>query len=253
MKRSPLLVALTAAVLSFSAHATKPSPDAPRAQDVLGVESISAALAASPFAHPDRRVTGVRAIAPGWAEVLVASPAGNLVFYATPTHLIFGSLVDRTTGVNLTEQRQGQINAVTGMDTWPRDKAIVRVRGKGERVLYSFEDPECGYCKKFAEEIEKLDNVTVVTYLTPILSPDSATRARAIWCAPDRAAALSGWMLRGETPPAPAEACQLPDIGDVVKAAKPNGTPTLILPSGVRVVGMRPAAVLEGLLNAKAP
>ena len=34
-----------------------------------------------------------------------------------------------------------------------------------------FEDPNCGYCKRFERDLQKVDNVTVYLFLYPILEP----------------------------------------------------------------------------------
>jgi thiol:disulfide interchange protein DsbC len=50
------------------------------------------------------------------------------------------------------------------------------VRGNGKRKLAVFEDPNCGYCKRFERDLQKVDNVTVYMFLYPILSADSARK-----------------------------------------------------------------------------
>jgi thiol:disulfide interchange protein DsbC len=35
------------------------------------------------------------------------------------------------------------------------------VRGNGKRKLAVFADPNCGYCKRFEKDLQKLDNVTI--------------------------------------------------------------------------------------------
>jgi thiol:disulfide interchange protein DsbC len=78
--------------------------------------------------------------------------------------------------------------------------AFTIVRGNGQRKLAVFEDPNCGYCKRFERDLQKVDNVTVHLYLYPILGADSTDKSRAIWCAKDPAKAWSDWMLRNVTP-----------------------------------------------------
>ena len=56
--------------------------------------------------------------------------------------------------------------------TTSHDSAIKMVRGNGKRVLYTFEDPNCGYCRELYKELGKMTDVTVYTFLLPILSPD---------------------------------------------------------------------------------
>ena len=63
------------------------------------------------------------------------------------------------------------------------DSAVKRVKGNGKRVIYTFEDPNCGYCKELQKELAKLNDVTIYTFLWPILSQDSVDKSKAIWCA----------------------------------------------------------------------
>jgi thiol:disulfide interchange protein DsbC len=52
--------------------------------------------------------------------------------------------------------------------TTSHDSAIKMVRGNGKRVLYTFEDPNCGYCRELYKELGKMTDVTVYTFLFPI-------------------------------------------------------------------------------------
>ena len=65
-----------------------------------------------------------------------------------------------------------------------------------------FEDPNCGYCKRFERDLQNVDNITVYLFLYPILSPDSAEKSRNVWCAKDRVAAWQDMMVREKAPAA---------------------------------------------------
>lgn len=84
----------------------------------------------------------------------------------------------------------------------PLEQAIKQVRGSGSPVLVSFEDPVCPYCAKLDKKLSRLDDVTLYTFLVPILSEDSPVKARRIWCAPDPALAWNNWMLQYKLPAA---------------------------------------------------
>ena len=88
------------------------------------------------------------------------------------TAIIAGTLIDGKTMKNVTAERMQKLTAIKFSDL-PLELAVKQVRGDGRRVMASFEDPNCGYCKKLAKDITKLDNVTIYTFLYPILSPDS--------------------------------------------------------------------------------
>ena len=91
--------------------------------------------------------------------------------------IIAGALIDGKTMQNHTAERMHKLTAISFSDL-PLDSAVKQVRGDGRRVLATFEDPNCGYCKRLAKDIAKLDNVTIYTFLYPILSPDSLEKSK---------------------------------------------------------------------------
>lgn len=93
-----------------------------------------------------------------------------------------------------------KVDAVIDLDRLPLEQAIKQVRGNGERVLVSFEDPNCWYCTELDEQLNRLDNLTLYTFLYPILSEDSIVKSRRIWCAREPAASWNDWMLKRRVP-----------------------------------------------------
>ncbi|MEG0053982.1 MAG: DsbC family protein, partial [Comamonas sp.] len=123
---------------------------------------------------------------------------------------------------------------------------------KGERKMAVFEDPNCGYCKRFEKDMQSVDNVTIYLFLYPILSPDSADKSRNIWCAKDPAKAWHEQMLNSKN--APAAQCDPAAIQRNVafgRKYKITGTPTIIFANNVRVPGAISAAEVEKHLAAK--
>ena len=80
----------------------------------------------------------------------------------------------------------------------PIKDAFTIVRGNGKRKLAVFEDPNCGYCKRFERDLQKVDNVTIHMFLYPILGPDSVEKSKNIWCAKDQAKAWLDHMVRDQ-------------------------------------------------------
>jgi len=93
-----------------------------------------------------------------------------------------------------------RVAGLVEVDKLPLEDAIKQVRGNGELVLVSFEDPNCTYCIKLDRNLNRLDNVTLYTFLVPLLSEDSAIKSRRIWCDPDPASAWNDWMLKRQPP-----------------------------------------------------
>ena len=181
----------------------------------------------------------VRSVSPapvaGLYEVLV----GNDVFYTDSTgkYLIQGEIIELATGKNITEQRQADLNRIKWADLSPAN-AIKTVRGNGSRQLAVFSDPNCGYCKRLEKSLQQLDNVTVYTYLIPILSPDSAQKSKQIWCAADPYKAYIDWMINGIAPSGKSD-CSTPLDKNMAfaKSYGITGTPTLFFTDGSRFPG----------------
>ena len=169
---------------------------------------------------------------------------------AQANYLIEGNLIDTRSKRNLTEERVDKLTAIK-FEALPLKDAFVVVRGKGERKLAVFEDPNCGYCKRFERDLQKVDNVTIYMFLFPVLGADSMEKSKAIWCAKDRGAAWLDWMLREQAASAAPASC---DAGAVVRNAelgrkhKITGTPTLIFSNSTRVPGAIDNKRVEQLL-----
>jgi thiol:disulfide interchange protein DsbC len=86
------------------------------------------------------------------------------------------------------------------LDRLPLEDAIKQVRGNGEPILVSFEDPNCLYCIKLDRKLNRLDSITLYTFLIPILAEDSVVKSRRIWCDPTPALAWNDWMLKRRLP-----------------------------------------------------
>jgi thiol:disulfide interchange protein DsbC len=198
---------------------------------------------------------------PGLYEVRVN---GADIFYTDEqgNFLVQGSLIDTKQKRNLTEERVEKLSAID-FASLPLADAFAIVRGKGQRKVAVFEDPNCGYCKRFEADLAKIDNITVYVFLYPILSPDSTEKSRRIWCAKDRTKAWTDWMLNNKTPAAVTDNAKASSMFSCdSKALERNvafgkkyritGTPTLIFANGTRVPGAIEAAQIEQLLVAAA-
>ena len=225
---------------------------------LLPVPMLAAALAA-PAAHaseasirqlfqsriPDVTVESVnRSPMPGLYEVV----ANGHIFYTDEkvNFIIRGVLFDARTPAmrNVTKARNAELAAQAL--TKSTENAIKRVRGNGRRVLYTFEDPNCGYCRQQQKELLKLNDITIYTFLWPILSPDSVEKSRAVWCSKDRAKAWEDLMTRGVAPQGEAR-CDAPfeKNMDLARRFGANGTPALFLADGSMIGGYLTAEKIE--------
>jgi len=136
---------------------------------------------------------------------------------------------------------QRAASASESQDVWkvlPLDKAITTVRGDGKRRIAVFSDPNCPYCRRFEEDLAKLDNVTVHLFLFPVLGPSSVRRAKAVWCSANRAEAWQELMIYNVEPEASPD-CATP-VDDLIALGRKLGarvTPTWFDGTGARYQG----------------
>ena len=176
---------------------------------------------------------------------------GTEIYYtdAEANFLVQGSLIDTKQRRNLTEERVDKLTAIN-FEALPFKDAFTIVRGNGKRRLAVFQDPNCGYCKRFERDLQKLNHVTIHMFLYPILSADSNEKSKNIWCAKDRAKAWEDWMVRDQTPAA--ANCDTSAIArniDIGRKFKISGTPTLVFVDGSRVPGAISMAEVEKYLS----
>lgn len=179
---------------------------------------------------------------------------GEIVYTDEKAEYFFGgSIYDIRTlpPRNLTEEKAKRLVGQTLAGA--QNLAIKLVKGNGRRVLYTFEDPNCGYCKQLAGELEKLTDVTIYTFLLPILSQDSVDKSRAVWCAADRAKAWTDLMLRAVMPDN-SGACPTPIERNLqlMRRFGIRGTPAIYLSNGQQIGGYIPAQRIEQALDSVA-
>lgn len=180
----------------------------------------------------------------GWWEVI----SDGQVLYVDDkgTYVMMGSLIDLKTDRNLTADRQGSL--AKDQITSQLGNALKQVRGNGKNVLITFEDPNCGYCKKLAKEIQKLKDATIYTFLYPVLGEDSMEKSRAIWCASDRTKTWNDYMLNGKAVPVMPEKCDMAGLDASIALGRKlriNGTPAMFFSDGERSPGYMPAEEIE--------
>jgi thiol:disulfide interchange protein DsbC len=172
---------------------------------------------------------------------------GEILYTDEKMNYIFsGNIIDAKTMQNITEKRLRDLTAIK-WENLPLDAAFKTVRGNGKRMLAVFSDPNCPYCKRFEKDLAKVDDVTIYTFLYPILSQDSHEKSKAVWCSADKSKAWSELMLNGTVPTA--ASCDTPIDNNLALGHKyrVTGTPTLFFANGERVPGAIAADQIEKL------
>ena len=185
----------------------------------------------------------------GLYEVLI----GGQLLYVDPevSFVLVGRMIDPRTREDLTQKRL-DIALKIDFKSLPLDRAVKTVRGDGSRVMVTFEDPNCGYCKRLWQGMAELKNVTIYTFLFPILSPDSMEKSKAIWCSKDRAASWDEHMVQNKTPASAPADCKTPLEQNVALGHELgiSGTPTIVFADGTRSAGAMPVSAIEQRLAA---
>jgi thiol:disulfide interchange protein DsbC len=188
-------------------------------------------------------------------EVAVLREDGHAIFYtdASAQYFFSGNLVDVRSGRNLTEERLRRLSAMDWSQL-PFQWAITMTRGSGRRKIAVLSDPNCPYCKRFEEELAKLDDITVHIFPYAIIAPQSVRQSKAVWCSKDRVKAWNDLMFRRIEPQA-APDCDTP-VEQLIEYGRRLGataTPTWFLENGVRYSGALPPAEVGRLLDEASP
>lgn len=190
-------------------------------------------------------IAGLYEVRYAGTELLYSDEKGDFI-------LINGSMIDTKTQTDLTEARLDKLLSIE-FAKMPIKDAIVFKQGSGARKMAVFVDPNCGYCKRFERDVTLIKDVTVYTFLLPILGPDSVLKSKDIWCSKDPGKAWRAWMLDGVTPTKAAASCDTAAVDRNVvfsRTHRINGTPAVFFEDGTRKPGAIPGDLVEKLLVA---
>ena len=192
-------------------------------------------------------IAGLYEVRYGGTHLLYSDEKGDFV-------MVNGSMVDTKTRVDLTEARMDKLLAVD-FEKLPLKDAMVVRQGNGSRRLAVFADPNCGYCKRFERDLLTVKDVTIYTFLIPILGPDSTTKSRDIWCSKDAQRAWRAWMVEGQAPTKAAAGCDTAAMDRNLAFSQTHritGTPALFYEDGTRRPGALSADAVDKLLTTAA-
>ena len=159
-------------------------------------------------------------------------------------HILIGSMFRLSDQKNITKDLVLKQNSIDWKKL-PLQDAVKTVQGNGKRQIAVFSDPNCPYCKQLETELNKLNNVTIYTFIYPIKT-QSVAISKQIFCESDPALAWSNLIGKGIQPRS-TKACANPvernlNLG---KSLGLNGTPTIIFSNGFKAMGAYPALEIE--------
>lgn len=199
-----------------------------------GIEAARAALATL---APGTRIDGLRAAPlPGFYE---ASLGGQpVVVSADGRYLMAGALWDIKARRNLSDTLLAEVRREV-LDELPHERRIVFAASQPRKTVTVFTALDCGYCRKLHEQIADINarGISVEYLLLPRggLSSPSFDAAVSVWCAADRADALTE-AKRGHEPPPKVCPNPITEHAAVAQRLGVSTTPTLVAPDG-RILG----------------
>lgn len=181
---------------------------------------------------------------------------GSNIAYVTHDgrYILQGELYDTLTSQNLTEQTRARarVGLLASVDP---DSMIVFSPKDGEvkHTVTIFTDIDCGYCRQFHREIDKVNALGIeVHYLFyPRTGPDTESWAKAdhVWCNDDRATALTRAKLGGTVPEASCASTPVAAHFELGREVGVRGTPAVFSADGELLGGYLPPATLAKRLD----
>jgi thiol:disulfide interchange protein DsbC len=189
---------------------------------------------------------------PGMYEVAV----GANVAYVTKDgrYIIRGDIIDAETSANVSEETRARARATMLGSVDPASLIVFKpASGPVKHTVTIFTDVDCGYCRQFHREIDKVTALGIeVRYLFyPRTGPntESWTKADEVWCAADHNSALTRAKLGGSLPDAPVCATPVADHYELGQRIGVRGTPAIFNESGDLIGGYLPPATLAKVLD----
>lgn len=192
--------------------------------------------------YPNIQVTNIQ---PTEMSGLYSANLDNQIIYLDENaeHMFIGSMVRLKDQKNLTKDLVLKQNSIDWKQL-PLKDAIKTVKGNGKRQLAIFSDPNCPYCKKLEAELDKLNDVTIYTFIYP-LKTQSIAVSKQVWCEANPAYAWKNLLQKNVQPKAKTCANPIDRNLELGRKFGVQGTPTLIFGNGLKMVGGRSAEEIQ--------
>lgn len=189
---------------------------------------------------------------PGMYQVAV----GANVAYVTKDgrYIIRGDIINVETSANVSEETRARARATMLGGVDPASMIVFKpANGAAKHTVTIFTDVDCGYCRQFHREIDKVTALGIeVHYLFyPRTGPntESWTKAEEVWCAPDHNSALTRAKLGGALPDNHACANPVETHYELGQRIGVRGTPAIFNEGGDLIGGYLPPATLAKVLD----
>jgi thiol:disulfide interchange protein DsbC len=184
---------------------------------------------------------------------------GANVAYVTTDgkYIVRGDIYDADSSANITEETRSRARVSMLQSVDPKSMIVFRPKdGNVKHTVTVFTDVDCGYCRQFHREIDKVTALGIeVHYLFfPRTGPDTESWAKAehVWCAADHNAALTKAKLGGDVPDKSCGNTPVESHWSLGKRIGVRGTPAMFSESGELIGGYLPPATLAKALDESA-
>ncbi len=178
--------------------------------------------------------------------------AGSSIAYvsANGRYLLTGDVLDldqTPADRNVTEgtRRKQRVGLLGKLDN--KEMIVYPAKGKEQGVVTVFTDPDCGYCRKLHEEVEKLTELGIklkyVAFPRQGIGSPTYTKMEGVWCAGDQKIAMTEAMLGNSIE---GTSCKHSIEAQMELGVKlgVSATPALVFPDGTLSRGYKPAEKL---------
>ena len=177
---------------------------------------------------------------PGFYQVVVQ---GQIVYVSQDgKYLIQGSIFDIEGKTDLTENARADLRRDV-LAAAPKDQRIAYAPKNPKHTVTVFTDIDCGYCRRMHQQMAEYNKLGIaVEYLffpRAGIGSESYDKAVSVWCADDRAKALTD-AKAGQA--VDKKECANPVEKDYALGQKiaVNGTPAVFAPDGTQLGGYLP-------------
>ena len=230
-------------------------------QDCAKCHSLSSKEATELFGTLNVTVQSIKhAPIQGMFEVLVQRADQQGVIYVdyAKKHIMQGVVVTVATmeAISAHTKEPPQLKKLTSIDPKriPIQHSIVMGNPNAAKKLFVFTDPDCPYCRNLHGELVKLEKIApdvaihIMLYPLP-MHPQAYDKARQLVSIKDKD--QLNMAFDGKDIPKPTVDGGKTAIDAIMKFAQNNGisgTPTMVLPNGELLVGVRDAQSLKDLI-----
>ncbi len=193
----------------------------------------------------------------GLWEIAVNNKGKPGLFYVdfSKQYIVSGSILEIKTGANKTSEQLGKMQPVRRVDfsKIPLENALVLGSWKAPLKVAVFTDPDCPYCGKLHEELEKLiqerKDVAFYIFMFPLMMhKDAYWKSKSIVCHKSLKMLADAFAHKE----IPKTECHTREIDENIKLGQGmgiTGTPSLVFPDGRLTTGFLTAKQLSDILQ----